>query len=193
MQWTELESEIRLEALSEAFGAIDCLSAISIVANLWRGIRVYVLRSCLETVISHVRSDRKEVGGLLLGQVYQFDPIKRICAGSLTIITNGVPSSEYRNSAVSLEMGTEVWSRVGQLLSASRVVVGWYHSHPNLGAFFSGIDRKTQGAFFNHHYSLGWVIDPLRDDQKIFCGGDSEEYRFPLQVIDHGLEMARII
>jgi proteasome lid subunit RPN8/RPN11 len=193
MQWRELESEIKLETLGDALRAIDCLSAINIVSNLWQGIKVYALRSCVETVMSHVRSDRKEVGGLLLGRVYQFDPITRVSAGSMTILTEAVSSSEYRNSAVSLEMGTEVWSRVGQLLSALRVVVGWYHSHPNLGAFFSGTDRRTQRAFFNHHYSLGWVIDPLRDDQKIFCGGDSEEYRFPLQVLDYGLEMAKNI
>ncbi len=42
------------------------------------------------------------------------------------------------------------------------MVVGWYHSHPNLGAFFSGTDRATQRAFFNRPYSVGLVVDPVR-------------------------------
>jgi len=55
------------------------------------------------------------------------------------------------------------------------MIVGWYHSHPNLGVFFSGIDRATQSAFFNYPYALGLVIDPIRRQRKCFFGGASEE------------------
>ncbi|MCG3201208.1 MAG: hypothetical protein NFCOHLIN_01074 [Gammaproteobacteria bacterium] len=55
------------------------------------------------------------------------------------------------------------------------MVVGWFHSHPNLGAFFSGTDRSTQRKFFGHEYSLGYVIDPIRDEHAYFLGADSEE------------------
>ena len=88
--------------------------------------------------------------------------------GALTILVEAVPSADYPNSSVSLEMGTEVWSRINERVSAERIVVGWYHSHPNLGAYFSGTDRRTQRAFFNNHYSLGWVIDPFRDERRCF-------------------------
>jgi proteasome lid subunit RPN8/RPN11 len=49
-------------------------------------------------------------------------------------------------------------------------VVGWYHSHPGLGAFFSHTDRRTQQAFFAHAYSVGWVVDPLRGESAWFVG-----------------------
>jgi len=61
-----------------------------------------------------------------------------------------------------------------------------------LGAFFSGTDRSTQRAFFSHPYSVGWVIDPQRNDEKVFVGGDSEEYHPSLLVIDHEFKMAQI-
>ncbi|MCY1311905.1 hypothetical protein D9M70_622700 [compost metagenome] len=54
-------------------------------------------------------------------------------------------------------------------------MVGWYHSHPNLGAFFSGVDRKTQKDFFNSNYNLGLVIDPIRNEEKWFISSESIE------------------
>jgi Prokaryotic homologs of the JAB domain len=112
-----------------------------------------------------------------LGRVYQEESRAYDSSGALTVLTDSIPSRDYRNSSVSLEMGTEIWNRLNDQAAAGKVVVGWYHSHPNLGAFFSGTDRRTQRAFFNHHYSIGWVIDRFRDQQKVFCGGESDEYQ----------------
>lgn len=190
MRWKELESDIKLGSLSEAFRLFDCLSAVIGMINLVHGFRVYVTRACADAVLTHVRSDRKEVGGLLLGRVYQSNMRGHGPADVLTFLTRSVPSVDYQNSSVSLQMGTEVWCRTNDNVLAGSIVVGWYHSHPNLGAFFSGTDRRTQRAFFNHHYSLGWVIDPFRDEQKVFCGSESEEYQNALLVVDNGLEMA---
>jgi proteasome lid subunit RPN8/RPN11 len=53
--------------------------------------------------------------------------------------------------------------------------LGWYHSHPNLGAFFSSTDRYTQKHFFNNDYSLGLVIDPIRNEEKYFLNKNSIE------------------
>jgi proteasome lid subunit RPN8/RPN11 len=61
------------------------------------------------------------------------------------------------------------------MLQPGEVVVGWFHSHPDLGAFFSGTDRRTQAGFFHHPFSLGWVVDPVRGEQAWFCGPHSVE------------------
>lgn len=190
MHWKELEPDIKFGTLVHALRQQDCLSALRVLANLMLGVRIYALQSCVETVRSHVDSDPKEVGGLLLGQVWQQKKNVQNPAGALTILVEAIPSVDYRNTSVSLEMGTDVWSQVNERLSAENIVVGWYHSHPNLGAFFSDTDRKTQRAFFNHYYSLGWVIDPIRDVQRVFVGKDSKEYQPSILEINHGLEMA---
>jgi proteasome lid subunit RPN8/RPN11 len=67
-------------------------------------------------------------------------------------------------------METPVWSAARAALEPGELIVGWYHSHPGLTAFFSPIDRQTQRAFFHHEYSLGWVIDPLAGDEALFLG-----------------------
>lgn len=190
MLWKNLESEIKLPSAYQLFRGIDCYSSICALLNFARGIRIYATKSCSERIISHVSSDCKEMGGLLLGQVYSVTFEKIEGHRHLIIICSALPSENYRNSSVSLEMGTEVWTRASEFISRGDVVVGWYHSHPNLGAFFSSIDRETQRAFFSHSYSLGWVIDPFCGEQKIFMGPNSEKYPHDLVVLDHGLEMA---
>ena len=191
MQWKELKSDIQLSSLTEAFGGFDCLSALYVMSNLVHGVRVYAVTACTDAVLSHVRSGRKEVGGLLLGRVYQGSGQGHNSTDMLIHLTKAVPSIDYFSSAVSLEMGTEVWCRVNEDISEGNIVVGWYHSHPNLGAFFSGTDRRTQRAFFNHHYSLGWVIDPFRDEQKVYCGAESQEYHHPILMLDQNLDMVQ--
>ncbi|MHC9538742.1 MAG: hypothetical protein AB9903_04415 [Vulcanimicrobiota bacterium] len=37
-----------------------------------------------------------------------------------------------------------------------KVMLGWYHSHPNIGAFFIHTDRATQKAFLNNPTPLEW-------------------------------------
>ena len=66
-----------------------------------------------------------------------------------------------------------MWDRARQALRPLELIVGWYHSHPGLGAFFSATDRRTQAAFFPHPYSVGWVIDPELDDEAFFVGQES--------------------
>ena len=60
-------------------------------------------------------------------------------------------------------MDSQIWIEANQVGTNGEMVVGWYHSHPNLGAFFSGTDRRTQQAFLGNAFSIGWVIDPVRN------------------------------
>jgi proteasome lid subunit RPN8/RPN11 len=184
IDWKETEPDVRPDSLTVAFQKLDCLSAIHGMVNLTNGVRVYALASCVRGVREHVVAHRKEIGGLLLGRVYQADGPRMQSAGPLTFLTDWVPSNAYRNSSVSLVMGTDVWSRASEHFLGGDIVVGWYHSHPGLGAFFSATDRRTQSSFFRHAYSLGWVIDSLRGEQRVFYGADAQEYPHNIVVLD---------
>lgn len=72
-------------------------------------------------------------------------------------------------------MSSDVWQLANSRAKDGEFVVGWYHGHPNLGAFFSGTDRNAQKSFFRNAYSLGLVIDPIRNERKWFLGPDSIE------------------
>lgn len=134
-----------------------------------------VYHSVRDKIHNHLKQDSMEMGGLLVGKVYESHILKRDYV--LVEITESVPSDECRSTNVSLEMGTDVWNKARELLVDGNTIVGWYHSHPNLGAFFSGTDRYTQKHFFHHPYSLGYVVDYIRDEEKWFVGKESEELK----------------
>lgn len=179
MQWKEVEPDIKPGAVSRMLTGVDAATALHVAANVIQGVRLYVRPACREAVLRHVRSDHNEVGGLLLGQAWYDDLALGDPVRPVVLLTEAIPSAHYTNSPVSLEMGTEIWARTGRGISGD-YVVGWYHSHPNLGAFFSGTDRYTQRAFFPHAYSVGWVVDPFRGEEKVFIGRESEEYGYLL-------------
>ncbi len=112
------------------------------------------------------------MGGLLLGRAHR---VARDQTHLVVHVTKAARAANFQGTAVSLRMDTEVWSSASAASEEGEFIVGWYHSHPNLGVFFSGTDRKTQKDFFDTEYSLGLVIDPVRDEELWFLGGDSQE------------------
>jgi proteasome lid subunit RPN8/RPN11 len=51
------------------------------------------------------------------------------------------------------------------------VVVGWYHTHLDLGAFMSGRDLRTQLGGFPHGHQVAVVVDPVRGQAAAFGNG----------------------
>ncbi len=191
MRWVDGEPEARPRPLSDLVSVLDAGSAVNLIANLGAGVRLYVARSCLEAVFRHCSSSRHEVGGLLLGYAFEQEKNQRGKAGGeadvVTVVTRSLSSVQFQNSAVSLRMEAEIWTRADAHLRAGEMVVGWYHSHPDLGAFFSGTDGATQRAFFGHPYSVGWVIDPFRREHAVFTGSECDRYGLPLVLLPDGL------
>jgi proteasome lid subunit RPN8/RPN11 len=148
---------------------------------------VHTHPTAYKQAMAHLALSSTEQGGLLLGAVWASrskpSEVARI------EILEAIPSPVSDSTEYSLRMGAEVWqeanSRLVQLgqqnhpAGSALRVIGWFHSHPNLGAFFSSTDRATQAAFFNHPYSVGWVIDPFSkipaQHQAFYLGADSTQ------------------
>ena len=130
---------------------------------------VWIAPAADQQVLAHLRRRDVEQGGLLVGRAFG-DP----ATGQLAHvrITGCAPADDAEGTAFSLRMGTRVWQAAQALLAPEDLIVGWYHSHPGLTAFFSDTDRQTQRAFFSNPYSIGWVIDPTDGDEALFLGGD---------------------
>jgi proteasome lid subunit RPN8/RPN11 len=120
-------------------------------------------------VLAHLRLRDVEQGGLLVGRPFG-DPDTGLLAH--VRISAFAPAEDAEGTAFSLRMGSRVWQAAQALLGADDWIVGWYHSHPGLSAFFSDTDRQTQRAFFSNPYSIGWVIDPTDGDEAFFLGGE---------------------
>lgn len=132
--------------------------------------RVVVTAQCLRAMRAHLDASSDERGGLLLGRVYRQDGA---ADPHVIVAERSIASRVFDSTGVSLRMETELWDQARPLVDAGALVVGWYHSHPNLGAFFSETDRTTQRSFFRNPFSVGIVIDPVREEMRAFVGPHS--------------------
>ena len=133
-----------------------------------RGVGISVAPAAQMQVLSFLKTSELEQGGLLLGRIWSRPSAPNTVA--LVEILEAIASLHSKSSAYSLQMNAGVWSSAQECLSRfnhalspeeqTLRIVGWFHSHPHMGAFFSATDVETQRAFFNQAYSVGWVIDP---------------------------------
>jgi proteasome lid subunit RPN8/RPN11 len=171
MRWVEQPPQLPLQPL----GALDrrdsaLAESISQAADE-QGLHIAVAAGARATALQHLASHREECGGLLLGEVFGDgdDPAR----SRAVLVTQAVAAEEFASTGISLRMSSGVWERARGRLGPLELVVGWYHSHPGLGAFFSATDRRTQRAFFPHAYSVGWVADPSTGESAWFVGRDA--------------------
>ncbi len=144
--------------------------------------RVLIARDVHRRVLAQLRRQPVEDGGLLLGIPYHLP--QRPAEVALIEVLDAVPAPSTSGTMVSLRMDGEVWSAANRRLDELRGqlpfvrIIGWYHSHPGFGAFFSDTDRRTQAAFFREAYGVGWCVDPSDDSHACFVGAASEVAAF---------------
>jgi proteasome lid subunit RPN8/RPN11 len=171
--WNNVANDVTHLPIMEYFSQCSFVVNTKLLKSLNKGNTILLSSNVRTEVYRHIQTTKKEMGGLLIGKLYTAEPDDIEGVGSLIQITKAIPSLDFEGTPVSLKMATSVWSQANNLLLQDEVIVGWYHSHPNLGAFFSGTDRKTQSAFFNNVYSHGWVIDWVRNEEAWFEGKES--------------------
>lgn len=129
---------------------------------------VFMSREALTAARAHGRSSPgAEVGGILFGRVYRNPALTAVD------VVAAVPAHDAEGTPVHLTFTPEAWDHVFRCrseLEDGLEVVGWYHTHPGLGVFLSGTDRKTHAAFFPRPWHVALVLDPVRGDEGIFVG-----------------------
>jgi hypothetical protein len=114
-----------------------------------------------------------EAGGLLLGRRYLLGDHG---ATPLVSVERFVPGRVFEGTGVSLALGTALWDDARPLLDAGLVVVGWVHSHPDLGALPQGCGGID--VFFLHidlhqrHTALAAI---LSDHEAVLRGAVHDE------------------
>ena len=169
--WKETTPDGVAESLVGTASAMDWYETWELIHH--HNLGIHMQHHAMSIINDHVRSSRFEVGGLLLGRSYEW-PALRECYPFSTVVTCAIPAKQTSESPVSLTMENSVWSEARRVAPELKVV-GWYHSHPDLGAFFSGTDRRTQKNFFCLPHQIGLVIDPYRHEMACFAGPDSIE------------------
>jgi len=111
---------------------------------------------------------RREDMGLLIGDWARDDE------GRIYAVAWDMPSGPLEASPVSVRFTPEGLAQVARELDGqdrSYVIVGWYHSHLDLGVFMSDRDLLTQRGGFPHPHQVAMVVDPMRGTAGAFANG----------------------
>ena len=131
--------------------------------------QVYILHSALTALTNHLEANTSvEQGGILFGQAYNDSE-----HGIYVEITAAVPAPATIGTGAHLEFTSDSWQGIMDYAKSTHPeanIVGWYHSHPNIGVFMSGTDMRTQRAFFYHPWCVSIVCDPVRNEIGCFLG-----------------------
>jgi hypothetical protein len=167
--WTDTSEPVAahpLSTLADVHGVAAALDAL--VASRDADATVVLPDALRDEVVAFLAASDVEAGGLLLGRLHRVGD-----DASVVGVERFVAGRVSEGTGTSLALGTELWDDARPLLDAGLAVVGWVHSHPDLGAFFSGTDRRTQRAFFAQPWQFGWCVDPVRREQAWFRGAAS--------------------
>ena len=188
MRWRDTSPALPLQPVAALLGRLPQLAA-HLPEPGSAGRVVLFTEAVRRAVRTHLEASLAEQGGLLLGEVYARGEGRDPHDSVFVLVRRAVPAADFTSDGFSLRMESAVWEQARRLRGPTELVVGWYHSHPGLGAFFSGTDRRTQAAFFAQPYSVGWVVDPVRGEEAVFVGDESGPVAGALALpADYGLE-----
>jgi proteasome lid subunit RPN8/RPN11 len=173
MKWNNVKPDILASHINRVTAGWSAIDMVKLISHTTDCPLVIIPDQVHHKIMEQLKTKKVELGGLLVGNVISIDDLNE---GLVVIVVKyAVQSDDFNSTSVSLSMNPTVWQSANQLSTTETFVIGWYHSHPNLGAYFSGVDRKTQKDFFNSPYNLGLVIDPIRNEEKWFIGEESIE------------------
>ena len=120
----------------------------------------------LREMAAHAESDReREVGGALLGRAYLHE--ERLYVE----VRSALPARSNDHGPVHFTFNADAWSglhRDRAVTYPELDIVGWFHTHPGLGVFYSADDVVVHSAAFVMPWHVGQVIDPVRRETGIF-------------------------
>jgi proteasome lid subunit RPN8/RPN11 len=127
---------------------------------------VLISQLALRQVESHAQSNlQAEVGGALLGRVYRSDD------QTLVEIGAALPAVSHDHGPVHFTFTADAWSQLHRDRERHHpelTIIGWFHSHPDLGVFFSADDVVVHSAAFVLPWHVALVVDPVRGEGCFF-------------------------
>ncbi len=160
-------------------------------------VRILIAPAALEQIRAHSHSQiASELGGVLLGKAYEHGG-RRFVEGAAAL-----PAPSEDRGPYHFTFNADAWAYVNRERDAHHPalqIVGWFHTHPGLGVFFSADDVIVQSAAFVMPWHVALVVDPIRQEAGFFgwhghevtplsgfyeleCNGDDEPV-FPWRLV----------
>lgn len=149
---------------------------------------VIVSQAALRQLEAYSQSDtERELGGALLGQAYRHGERLFVEIGAV------LPADNHSHGPVHFTFTADSWPAL-QKAQAQQYpqldMVGWFHTHPDLGVFYSSDDVVVHSAAFTLPWHVGLVLDPVRREGCFFGWRDGELAALPgfYELLDEQLE-----
>ena len=122
-------------------------------------------------VQSHARTDlANEVAGFLLGTT--FDAPNDDAGGRpVVVVEASLPALHVETGSAHVEFSHDTWMAFHAQREAEYShlrILGWYHTHPDIGIFLSGHDTFIHENFFKEDDRVALVLDPVQGNAAFF-------------------------
>ena len=125
--------------------------------------KIFIIEHALKTIWKHAKEGMPQgVGGILLGGLYR-DPDRD---EEYVEIHNAFPSASSFNEEMSLRVVNRVIADMEQVsikTYPNQIVIGWYHTHPGKGIFFSENDVLIHETFYRETANVALILDPVME------------------------------
>jgi len=122
-------------------------------------VQIAMAQSALRQIDGHSVSDlKREIGGVLLGEKIEEEQT------ILVKVLAAIPVVSDDHGPVHFTFTADSWAQLHKdkaLRYPELDIVGWYHTHPNLGVFYSADDVIVHSAAFVLPWHIGLVVDPV--------------------------------
>jgi proteasome lid subunit RPN8/RPN11 len=130
------------------------------------GVRILIAPPALAAIHAHSQSQMEsELGGVLLGFAYQHRGQRYV------EVQVALPAPSEDRGPYHFTFNADVWAHVNRERDArypALQIVGWFHTHPGLGVFFSADDVVVHSAAFVMPWHIALVVDPIREEAAFF-------------------------
>lgn len=139
-------------------------------------VQVIVGQAALQQIAAHSDSNlRSELGGALLGHAYRHK------STVFVHVTAALPAVSGDHGPIHFTFSADSWSQLQRDRAEQYpdlAIVGWFHTHPGLGVFYSGDDVVVHSAAFTLPWHVGLVVDPVRQEACFFgwTGGSLQPF-----------------
>lgn len=139
---------------------------------------ILISQMALRQIDAHCRSDfHRELGGVLLGKAFQRQGQQWVA------IAAALPATSSDHGPIHFTFTADAWAKINRDRETHHpqlAIVGWFHTHPDLGVFYSADDVVVHTVAFRELWHIGLVVDPVRQDA-CFFGWDQQELRDGLE------------
>ncbi len=132
---------------------------------------IYIYEKTIEEIKLLCKNTELEIFGYLIGNVLKWNERIYTLIEETLFLIGAIYSDKTHTSQIEGTAG--LYQKKFQRIKKKRKnenlrIIGWWHSHPNLGCFLSPTDLLTQQYFFSKEYQVALVIDPVRHEFEFF-------------------------